>query len=354
MRSKEAKEQFVEYMRLYESALGHRILTYCIMDNHFHILIEVPSKVGKSLTDEQLIERITPLYSNDYINFLRSELRTLSATKTDEGRAAYKALREKFTRRMWDLGSYMKTLKQVFSTWYNQRHGRRGTLWEGRYRNSIVEPGEPLQKVAAYIDLNPVRAGITDKAESYRWSGYGVAVSRDKDYSQLARNGLARVMSAELEGCELDGWEQTISIEKCDWRSLSGKYRLKLYLDGASFGPEREKAMRRAGFSEEELKREIAREGQLSVAEIASVQSRYFIESGIIGSKAFVSRAIRKLRGDFISESHVGEAVKPQGHMRYSGLWTLRNLCEEDKLGAAKRFQKRRKKAIASTAWVSV
>jgi len=62
---------------------------------------------------------------------------------------------------MYELSQFMKTFKQCFSIYYNSNHERRGTLWEERFKSVLVEESEYAQLVAgAYIDLNPVRAGI--------------------------------------------------------------------------------------------------------------------------------------------------------------------------------------------------
>ena len=78
---------------------------------------------------------------------------------------------------MRDLSMFMKDLKQRFSQWYNRRHGRRGTLWEERYRALLVEGTDhALLTIASYIDLNPVRARICDDPKDYRFCGYSEAV----------------------------------------------------------------------------------------------------------------------------------------------------------------------------------
>jgi hypothetical protein len=80
--------------------------------------------------------------------------------------------------RMFSLSAFMKSLKQRFTAWYNRVNDRRGTLWEGRYKSLIVEgEGAALRTMATYIDLNPVRAGITDDPGKYRWSGYAEAMA---------------------------------------------------------------------------------------------------------------------------------------------------------------------------------
>ena len=59
----EDKEQFRMYMRMMENFSGCRVLAYCVMCNHFHLLLEVPPKPKRVLTDEQLLKRLGALYS---------------------------------------------------------------------------------------------------------------------------------------------------------------------------------------------------------------------------------------------------------------------------------------------------
>ena len=69
------------------------------------------------------------------------------------------AIRRKLLARMSDVSEFMKTVKQRFSVWFNRNHRCYGTLWSNRFKFVLVEgSGNPLQIMAAYIDLNPVRA----------------------------------------------------------------------------------------------------------------------------------------------------------------------------------------------------
>ena len=74
----------------------------------------------------------------------------------------------------------MKELKERFSRWFNKRHGRRWTLWQERYRSILVEDGEALRTISAYLYLNPVRAGLVDDPKDYRWCGYTEAMGGSK------------------------------------------------------------------------------------------------------------------------------------------------------------------------------
>ena len=322
------REQFVRYMRLYEEFCGVRVLTYCIMSNHFHILVEVPPKCDRDLDDAALIARLELLYSKDHVAMVSENLSLLSKATHVEGRKAYLDLRETYTKRMWDLGLFMKTVKQRFSSWYNNKHNRQGTLWESRFKSVLVENGYAARTMAAYIDLNPVRAGMVSDPKNYRWSGYGEAVAGGK----LARNGVMRVLSELDSDTAKDGWSGARDLVKYDWRSVAGQYRLILFEDGASFQEQEASAPsrsgRRKGFSESQLEREQKRDGQLSIAAIARCKSRYFVESAVLGSREWVNEVIEGIKGDYLSPDRKGKSSKPLGPLKKSGLWSLRRLNE--------------------------
>jgi REP element-mobilizing transposase RayT len=132
----EEKEQFVAFMREYEQFCGVRVLTYCVMSNHFHLLIEVPERPMEPLTDEALIRMLARLSGINNAGTVRQQLAWFR--EREQGDAA-EALRERILSRMWDISAFMKLLKQRFSQWYNRRKGRRGTLWEERFRSVLVE-----------------------------------------------------------------------------------------------------------------------------------------------------------------------------------------------------------------------
>src|SRR2546427_5328189 len=66
----------------------------------------------------------------------------------------------------------MKHLGQRYVQYFNRVHDRSGTLWEGRFRSSIVQAETYLLRCQRYIELNPVRAGMVDSPALYRWSSF--------------------------------------------------------------------------------------------------------------------------------------------------------------------------------------
>ena len=101
---------------------------------------------------------------------------------------------------MGSLAGFMKTMKQRYSVWYNGERGRVGTLWAERYKSCVVQDSpQVLRVVGAYIELNPVRAGLAERAAAYRWSGYGAAAGGEAPASlrTWARSGIVGMLGKE-------------------------------------------------------------------------------------------------------------------------------------------------------------
>ena len=160
------KETFRVFMWQQADFAGLQVLTYCLMTNHTHILVRVPRPF--EVTDAELLERVQALYGVEApeTERLRRDL--------ERGGKIPRKLRERLLKRMGDVSAFMKELKQRFSRWYNEGHDRFGTLWAERFKSVLVEDdSEALRTVAAYIDLNPVRASLVQDPKDYRYCGYG-------------------------------------------------------------------------------------------------------------------------------------------------------------------------------------
>lgn len=111
---------------------------------------------------------------------------------------------------------------------FNKRHQRTGTLWEGRYRATLVQTERYLLACMAYIDLNPVRAGIVARVGDYPWSSHAHYVglrqdrlvtphalfwglgntpfAREATYADLVNQGLSPEQQSSLTDSVLKGW----------------------------------------------------------------------------------------------------------------------------------------------------
>jgi putative transposase len=70
------------------------------------------------------------------------------------------------------IGRVMQSLGRQYVQRFNESHGRTGSLWQGRYRASVVDSDRYLFACHRYIELNPVRAGLVAEPREYQWSSY--------------------------------------------------------------------------------------------------------------------------------------------------------------------------------------
>ena len=287
------KEKFRSMMRNAESFSGVRILTYAILSNHFHILVQVPRR--KELSDDVLLQRLGYLYSRTYVKEVRKEL-TAHREKGRERQA--EELRQRYLYRMYDLSEFMKTLKQRFTQWYNWNHEREGTLWEARFKSVLVQfkPGA-LSTMAAYIDLNAVRAGLVEDPKDYRFCGYGEAVAGIR----WSRKGLSAVLGESARG----------------WRRVSAGYRQMLYAKG-------EGSENRYGISAQKVRQVMEEGGRLSRHELMQCRVRYLSDGVALGTKNFLEEVFAKHRDQFGPRRKTG--ARPMKYGDWGGLCTLRDL----------------------------
>lgn len=95
-------------------------------------------------------------------------------------------------QRVESISNVMKVVGSRYAQYINLRYKRTGTLWEGRHRASLVQSERYLLCCYRYIELNPVRAGMVERPEEYRWSSYGINAWGDagwlhphEEYSRL-------------------------------------------------------------------------------------------------------------------------------------------------------------------------
>lgn len=99
------------------------------------------------------------------------------------------------------LSSAMCRLGRRYVPWFNRRHGRTGTLWEGRFKSCLVDSERYLLTVLRYIELNPVRAAIAASPEDHPWSSVHANLGLAEDglvmphdvYLALGRDPGARI-----------------------------------------------------------------------------------------------------------------------------------------------------------------
>src|SRR5262249_17261373 len=126
------KDHFVSLMRECEAFCEVSVLTYSVMSNHFHILVEVPKPPQILPGPEEVLAKLSRLSGYQFVGAVREQFELYRKHQDTAGEAKLLA---KYHARMWDVSAFMKLLKQRFTQWYNGRSERTGTLWEGRYKS---------------------------------------------------------------------------------------------------------------------------------------------------------------------------------------------------------------------------
>jgi REP element-mobilizing transposase RayT len=270
---------------------GLEVITFCLMSNHIHLLVRAPGALVA--TDAELVERAVGFYGarSPYAQSLRKGLAVYGHLPEE--------LRAGLLRRMGDVSVFMKELKQRFSRWYNKQHNRFGTLWAERFKSLVVEdePGA-LQAVAAYVDLNPVRAGLVTDPKDYRWSGYAEAVAGN----EVARRGLGRFHA------------------KADWAWVGSAYRQVLLVTSGRAGNSGKVAV-----DGQCIRRQLAQGGALTLGEVLRLRVRYFSDGVVLGSRNYVNEVFAEFRHRFGERRKTG-ARPLRGLAALGHLATLRDL----------------------------
>ena len=311
------------YLRMYENFSGCRVLAYCLMSNHFHILLEVPPMAEGGLSDEGLLNRLAGLYAEVFVAGVAVEL--VEAGRTgNENRAA--EIHGRFTYRMHDLSQFMKGLLIRFTRWFNRTHSRTGTLWEERFKSVIVESGVAARTLAAYIDLNPVRAGMVKDPADYRWSSYGEAVGGGtKGNGKKAREGLVRAYFCD----------QGVGFDSEKWLEVSRLYRRLMGLALGRKPGRAEVAGKGKGLGQTTKNTAEMLESDdnetvlkdLGMAKMLRCRVRYFTDGAVIGSKEFVNAAFASARERFGAKRKDGaRTMRGSGGGAKGLLWTVRDL----------------------------
>jgi putative transposase len=325
----EEKEKFRALMRLQEKFTGCRVVSYCLMCNHFHLLLEVPPMADSGLSDEELLKRLSAIYSEAFVAGVAKELADArTADDVEEGGldTALADIHKRFTYRMQDLGEFMKGLLQRFTQWFNRAHSRTGRLWEDRFKSLIVEDGVAAKTISAYIDLNPVRAGMVKDPADYRWSSYGEAIGGgSKGNGKTARAGLVRALRAHQGmGADADLWSSGVSREyrKLLMAGAVGKSSESIGRDGK----EVTKILRK-GISKEAAELEREKDGEIPFGRMLRCRVRYFTDGAVIGSRGFVDEAFAKSRERFGPKRKSGSRqLKGEAAAANGFLWSLRDL----------------------------
>jgi len=275
------KDEFVEILKKFSRIYFIEVLGYCVMGNHWHGVFKVNPE--SQYTDADIRKRFALMYGEEMVF-------------EDKWIPHY---REKWS----SLSNFMQEVKQSFSRYFNKKYNRRGTLWGERFKSVIVEKGDTLVNLLAYIDLNPLRAGLVDRPEDYRWNTLGFLLQTgNKDGFLTFDFGL-----------------KAFGIK--DTKEIIRRYRRYVYEAGAVGRPDKPGSN---VIDKKVLARERKKGFKITRLDRFRHRTRYFSDSGIIGTKAFVASHYEKFKDRFQSRHE----KKPKPISGLDGMFSMKRLSE--------------------------
>jgi REP element-mobilizing transposase RayT len=275
------KDCMIDLIKSYSSLYFVEILGVCIMGNHFHLLVKMLPEY--KFNDEEIEKRFVEFYGDDRI-FTNGLI---------------PSLREKLS----SLSEFVREIKLGFARYYNRQHNRRGYFWGDRFKSVIVEKGETLINCLAYIDLNPLRAGLVKRPEEYRWNSLGYHVQT---------NNRDNFLSTDFGLKEFNVKSKKERIRR---------YRRYIYEAGAIDRPDK---MQAKVIDDKVVEKERKNEFEISRIRRFRYRTRYFTDSGIIGSKEFVFTNYQRFKHLFYSKHE----KKPKPIKGLEGMYSLKRLSE--------------------------
>jgi len=257
------------------------------MSNHFHILATELREDAIKATKDDLVSRYKKMYGKN-AEFPEGFYKHNGELIPDDDGGI-----ERLRYRLGSISKYIQELKQTFSKWYNWKHGRKGYLWSDRFKGIIMEKGEPELICSAYIDLNPVRAGIVKRPEDYRWSSIGLRVRDPRKANKFLKKIIITEEKTITNHDEKTGWLKQ-KTEYTDKEINIPVYRAFLYKTGC-------KEIENKAFIHADIYNEAMKlNGKLKIGDKLKYRFRNLSEGIATGSYKFIEKIQIKLERKYI------------------------------------------------------
>jgi len=181
-KSYEHRRSWVEdQIRILSSIFSVSVCAYAVMSNHYHLVVRLAPQQSNRWSDSEVLDRWTSLYRGPLLVQRQQAGATLSEAESRTLRSIVSVYRQ----RLGDLSWFMKCLNEPIARKANAEDQCTGHFWEARFHSQALLSDDALVAAMAYVDLNPVRAGIAGTPES-------------SQYTSIRARRRDRIVSAEL------------------------------------------------------------------------------------------------------------------------------------------------------------
>ncbi len=159
----EHRRLFIEQrIHLISSIFAIDIAAYAVMSNHIHLVVKLNPAVADQWTVDEVLHRWTCLYKGPYL--IQKGLKGEKLNTAERNMCS--TITQTYRERLVNLGWFMKCLNEPVARMANKEDGCTGHFWEARYTSQALLTEEALLSCMAYVDLNPVRAGMAETPEA--------------------------------------------------------------------------------------------------------------------------------------------------------------------------------------------
>jgi hypothetical protein len=158
---------------------------YSVMHNHYHVILHVDTERAAGWNEQEVIERWERLFS---LPVLVQRYRSMDAISNADGDAVSELI-AKWRKRLYDISWFMRCINEPIARKANQEDDCTGRYWEGRYKSQALLDEKALAACMAYVDLNPVRAGMAETPEQYEFTSIAERLEKLKPSHDPADEG---------------------------------------------------------------------------------------------------------------------------------------------------------------------
>lgn len=194
-RSYEHRRDWVEQrIRVLSSIFSIDIAAYAVMSNHYHLVVRLAPDEATTWSTRDVLLRWCSLFRGPLLvrRFLDGE--QLSDVETSTVHDTARVYRQRLQSLSW----FMKCLNEPIARRANAEDGCTGHFWEARFRSEPLRADEAGIRAMAYVDLNPIRAGIVDTPEASDFTSFRARTRQESPLSSVCKAIRAMYERGEL------------------------------------------------------------------------------------------------------------------------------------------------------------